>query len=59
MLKTMLLSLVAALAVGFGTAGCERRGPAERTGERIDEAGERTEETFEEAGRELEDATDR
>ena len=42
--------------------GCETQGPAERTGERIDESFEEAErsfgETLEEAGDEIEDATD-
>ena len=58
-LRRSIIVLVAFFALG-GAFGCEREGPAERAGEKIDEtmeqAQERTEEAVEEAGEALEEA---
>ena len=59
------ISLTALLAGMFavGISACEDKGPAEKAGERVDEAIEETgdtmEEAAEEAGDELEEAADR
>jgi hypothetical protein len=37
----------------FGVVGCQQQGPAERTGERIDDAGQRTGERIEDAGEDI------
>ncbi len=54
----VLISFLAFL--GIGTIGCEKEGPAERTGEKIDEAaeqiGEKAEELTEKTGEKLEEA---
>ncbi|RJP25780.1 MAG: hypothetical protein C4520_01805 [Candidatus Abyssobacteria bacterium SURF_5] len=46
------LALVLALLLTVGMTACEREGPAERTGEEIDEAAEEAGEALEEAGEE-------
>ena len=50
------------LTLAFALAGCESEGPAERAGERIDEAvsqaGEKIEEATDAAGQKLEQAGD-
>jgi hypothetical protein len=56
MVKKLLLLLI--LALMCGTAACEEEGPAERTGEEIDEAVEETGEAVEEAGEEAKEAVD-
>jgi len=57
--RRSIVVLVALFALG-GVFGCEREGPAERAGEKIDEtmekAQEKTEEAVEEAGEALEKA---
>ena len=48
--------LVSALCAGmllFTLTGCEKKGPAERTGEKIDKAVEKAGDELEKAGREL------
>lgn len=63
LVSSLLLALGAgtALAVG-GAAGCEEQGPAERAGERIDEAtedaAENVDETIDDAQENLDDARD-
>lgn len=46
--------------LGLGTIGCEKEGPAERTGEKFDEAaeqvGEKVEEFKEKTGEQMEEA---
>ncbi len=44
----VLISLLAFL--GIGTFGCEQKGPAEKAGEKVDEAVEKADEKMEEAG---------
>jgi hyperosmotically inducible periplasmic protein len=44
----VLISLLAFL--GIGTLGCEQKGPAEKAGEKVDEAAEQAGEKMEEAG---------
>jgi hypothetical protein len=57
------LPIFAGLCLAFSVGACEKKGPAERAGERIDEgterAGERIEETTERAGEKLDDAGER
>lgn len=48
----LLLALLAPMA-------CEREGPAERTGEQLDEAAEQTGERLEEAGEEVEEGAEK
>ena len=47
----VLISLLAFL--GIGALGCEQKGPAEKTGEKIDEAAEEAGEKMEEAGEKM------
>jgi len=58
---TFLVTLMFVFSAGV-MVGCEEQGPAERTGERIDESFEDAErsvgESLEEAGDEIEDASD-
>jgi hypothetical protein len=58
-----LFTIIGLTAVLFLSWGCERKGPAERTGEQIDRAIERTGEELDEAGEAIreraEDAQDR
>jgi hyperosmotically inducible protein len=44
----VLISLLAFL--GIGALGCEQKGPAEKAGEKVDEAAEQAGEKMEEAG---------
>jgi hypothetical protein len=50
-IKTVLaLALFASMAVATSTmTGCREQGPAEKVGERIDDAGEAVKDAFEEA----------
>jgi len=52
-----IAALVCMMAVGALT-GCEREGPAERTGEAIDDAARSTQEHMEEAGDNIRDCVD-
>lgn len=52
------LSLASLLGLSGITLGCEK-GPAEKAGERIDDAADDVEDAVEDAGDEIEDATDR
>lgn len=54
-------TVITALALGFllGLAGCEEEGPAEKAGERIDEAAEKAGDEMEEAGDEIEEAAEK
>lgn len=54
--RIFLAVLIAALTVGL--AGCEKEGPMERAGEKLDDATEEVKDAAEEAGDEIEDATD-
>ncbi len=50
------LALVAAIgAAGFST-GCEKKGPAETAGEKVDKAAKKTGEAVEKAGEKVQDA---
>ncbi|MGH7788072.1 MAG: hypothetical protein ACRERC_14465 [Candidatus Binatia bacterium] len=56
-MRTFLLAMATTLVLG--TAGCEEnKGPAERAGEKIDDAVDRAGDAVEDAGDKLEDATD-
>ncbi len=56
---------VGVIVLTFGLSACKGEGPAERTGEKIDEAAERTSEAFEPegpaegAGEKIDEATER
>jgi hypothetical protein len=52
--RRMLLALMLTLGVG-AFAACEREGPAERTGEAIDNAAENAGEALERAGERVQD----
>jgi len=54
--KLTIAALIGAFSLGL--AACEREGPAERMGERVDEAAESARDTGEEAARELEQAAE-
>ena len=54
--KLFLAALIAALSLGL--AGCEKEGPMERAGEKLDEAAEEVKDAAEEAADEIKDATD-
>jgi hypothetical protein len=53
--KTMILMLCFAGSLCV-LPGCEREGPAERAGERVDEGTERTGENIDRAGENIQDA---
>ena len=59
-LKKLIVLGSALVFLGIGALGCEQEGPAERAGEKIDEAaeqvGEKAEELKEETGEKLEKA---
>ena len=55
--SVMAVALVAALAGGL-LAGCDDDGPAERAGEKIDNAVEKTGDAIGDAGREIERKAD-
>ena len=57
-LKHILLTGLAAIAV-MTVASCEKKGPAEKAGEKVDEAAEDVKDKVEEAGDEIEEATDK
>jgi len=58
--KTRMLALATVAALAFGTAGCEeKKGPAERAGEKIDKAVDSAGDAVEKAGDKVEDATDK
>jgi hypothetical protein len=56
MMRKVFLSLM--LLVSLGLIACENEGPAERAGERIDEAVEEAGDQLEEAAEKAEEATD-
>lgn len=49
-MKSSVWSLVMGLALSLLAAGCEREGPAERAGERIDRGAEKAGDSIERAG---------
>jgi hypothetical protein len=55
----LLAALTAATVLGLGLGACERKGPAERAGERIDETVEETGERIEETGEDIRERTER
>jgi hyperosmotically inducible periplasmic protein len=59
-LKKFIVLICLLVFLGIGTIGCEQEGPAERTGEKMDDAaeqvGEKAEELTEKTGEELEEA---
>ena len=54
--KLFLAALVTALSLGL--AGCEKEGPMERAGEKLDEAAEEVKDAAEDAVDDIKDATD-
>lgn len=56
--KTLAVLLLAAV-FGLGLGACEKKGPAERAGETIDESVEKAGDKAEEAGEKVGDATER
>ena len=48
----------ATLAIAVGLAGCERDGPMENAGEKVDKALNSTSESFEDAGEAVDEAVD-
>jgi hypothetical protein len=50
MLRTALLSLLLPASLALGLSACEREGPAERAGERVDRAADRAGDSVERAG---------
>jgi hypothetical protein len=55
----LLTALFLAAVLGLGLGACERKGPAERAGERIDETVEEAGERAEETGEEIREKTER
>lgn len=53
----MKLTAIAAMLLVLGLGACERQGPAEKAGERVDEAVQNTGEAVEDAGDKAEDKT--
>lgn len=56
-LNSGIAAAIIALAIA-GLAGCEREGPMERAGEKIDNAAEEAGDKIEDAGDKMEDAAD-
>ena len=56
--RSICLILALFLTGGWTLTGCEQEGPAERAGERMDEAVEEAGDAVEEAADDLENATD-
>lgn len=54
----MLTWAVLATPVAVGVMGCERKGPAERAGEKIDNAADNVEEGAEKAADQVEEAVE-
>lgn len=59
MKRTRLLCLMIALAALPAIGACEKEGPAERAGKKIDEAAEKAADSAEDAADRVEDAVDR
>lgn len=55
----MISALVIAGVIGAGAAGCEKKGPAEKAGEKVDSAVEKAGKKLEKAGDEAERKTER
>ncbi len=53
----MKLTAIAAMLLVLGLGACERQGPAEKAGERVDEAVQNTGDAVEDAGDKVEDKT--
>lgn len=51
------LTVVAVILMALGLGACEREGPAERAGERVDEATQNAADAVEDAGDKIEDKT--
>jgi hypothetical protein len=49
-IRSLLLTSLSVIVLAFGLSACEREGPAERAGERIDKATERAGEALEREG---------
>jgi hypothetical protein len=57
-LSRWLASILLATVLSLGLMGCENEGPAEKAGERIDEAVEEAGEAVEDAGDKIREETD-
>lgn len=57
-LMGMLLAVLGLAILPVGMTGCEEEGPAERAGERLDDAGDDIEDAAEDAADDIEDAVD-
>lgn len=61
-MKNAIISLLAVSALSFGLAACEKKGPAEQAGEKIDNAteavGEKIDNAAETAGEKTDNATE-
>jgi len=55
--KTVFVTLLLALTLGL--IACEKEGPAEKAGEKVDEAVEKMGDQLEKAGDKMEEATDK
>jgi len=53
---TVIVAILAASMLSLGIAGCEKKGPAERAGEKIGKAAEKVGEGLEKAADKVEDA---
>ncbi|QJR13437.1 hypothetical protein [Usitatibacter palustris] len=57
MKTTQPLAIVAAFALAFSLAACQKEGPMERAGKKIDNAAEKVGDKVEQAGDKVKDAT--
>ena len=57
-MSTMVVPLAASMAVMLGVLGCEKQGPAERAGEKIDNAAERAGDRIDKAGEQASEKID-
>jgi hypothetical protein len=58
-LKTLLLLTALGAFVAFASVGCEKKGPAEQAGEKVDKAVEKAADKVEEAADKVEEATEK
>lgn len=57
-MKTRLIFAALIAILTLGLTACEKEGPMERAGEKLDDATEQAKDAVEEAADEIEDATD-
>jgi len=58
-LMKKILLLIGSLLLVFSFAACEKEGPAEKAGEKVDESAEKTKEKMEEAGEKMEEKAEK